>query len=267
MPSPRATLALVRWPNAVLSAAGVLVGAWWAGGRVSALAVLLTALAAVALTAVANAENDYQDRVLDSRAHPERPIPRGTVRPRDARAVVAVSAVAAILLTLSVDRALAGITVLVIVVMLIYTPLLKPLGAPGNIAVAVVASLPFVYGAWAVGDPGHGWALLAVAAPLHFARELAKDIEDGPADAATRRTIPVAYGPRTTRLVLIASVAIFVAAVAFLAREHPRLGALAAPALIVVAVATARVVRGDRGGPSLYKLAMACAMVSLVLAR
>src|SRR5688572_18684029 len=85
MRSPSAFLVLVRWQNVLLSVAGVLLGAWWARGVVTGSEVLLTALAAAALTAVANAANDLHDRELDRVAHPARPLPAGALSPVHAR--------------------------------------------------------------------------------------------------------------------------------------------------------------------------------------
>ena len=266
MPSPSAILSLIRWENALLSALGVLLGAWWAHGSVLAPQTLAAAAVAIALTAVANAENDYQDRAIDRVAHPHRPLPSGALRPVHARITVATAAVAALLLSAALDPALAGVTAAIIVVMLLYSRVLKARGLPGNLTVAVMASLPFVYGAWTTGRPAAALPLVAVAVPLHLAREIAKDMEDSDADAATRRTLPVAHGHHAARLALVAALAVFVAALWPLIAARPRLAGLVVPAMALTGFATVRAWQGHRGGPVLFKAAMACAMASLVLA-
>ncbi len=266
MRSLSAVLALIRWENALLSALGVLLGTWWAHGSVLAPSTLAAAAVAIALTALANAENDYQDRAIDRVAHPERPLPSGALQPGHARIVVVIAAVAALALSAALDPALALLTAGVITAMLIYSRVLKVRGFVGNLTVALLASLPFLYGAWTAGRPGTAVPLLAVAVPLHLAREIAKDLEDADADAATRRTLPVAHGPYVARLVLLAALLLFVMALWPLITARPALGALALPALILTALATRRAWAGQRGGPSLFKAAMACAMVSLVIA-
>ena len=266
MRSLRAMLVLIRWPNALLAAAGVLLGAWWAGGDAVGGRVLLTALAAIALTAVANAENDYRDQTIDVVAHPDRPLATGALRPRTARLVVVVAAVAALGLTLAVSTAMGGVTVAVVVAMMAYSPILKPRGVAGNAAVALIASLPFVYGAWAVGSPAAALPLLAVAVPLHLAREVAKDLEDAGADVASRRTIPVAHGARMARVVLVGALAAGAIALVPLIADRPFLAVLVTPSVVAAVAGTRRALGGRRGAPSLYKLAMAAAMASLVLA-
>src|SRR5687768_6319060 len=110
MRSISALLALIRWENALLSALGVLLGAWWANGSVLATSTLVAAAAAIALTAVANAENDYQDLAIDRSAHPDRPLPSGALRPSQARAVVVAAAAVAVMSSMMIDVGLGVLT-------------------------------------------------------------------------------------------------------------------------------------------------------------
>ena len=266
MRSLSAVLALVRWENALLSALGVLLGAWWAHGFVLAPTTLVAAATAIALTAVANAENDYQDIAIDRAAHPDRPLPSGALRPGHARIVVAAAALTAVVLSLTLDALLAGLTACIVATMLLYSRVLKTRGLAGNLTVALLASLPFLYGAWAAGRPAAAMPLVAVATPLHLAREIAKDLEDAHADAPMRRTLPVAHGVRAARGAMVVALALFIVALWPLVSARPRLGAWVVPACVLIAVGAGRTFRGRRGGPTLFKAAMACAMVSLVLA-
>ena len=266
MRSLSAVLALIRWENALLSALGVLLGAWWAHGSVLAPATLVAAVAAIALTAVANAENDYQDLAIDRAAHPDRPLPSGALRPAHARMVVGTAAVVAIVASLALDVVLAGLTLLVLGLMLLYSRVLKTRGLIGNVTVALLASLPFLYGAWAVGRPTSALPLVTVAAPLHLAREIAKDLEDAHADAPVRRTLPLEHGADAARGAMVIALALFAGGLWPLIDARPPLGLWVAPAVVLIALATRRTLRGHRGGPTLLKAAMACAMASLVVA-
>jgi geranylgeranylglycerol-phosphate geranylgeranyltransferase len=79
--------------------------------------------------------------------------------------------------------------------MLVYSPLLKSRGILGNLTVAVVASMPLVYGAAAVRDWRAGLVPGVLAAFLHLAREIVKDLEDVQGDLAIgRTTVPIAWG-------------------------------------------------------------------------
>jgi 4-hydroxybenzoate polyprenyltransferase len=151
--------------------------------------------------------------------------------------------------------------------MLAYTPLLKPRGLPGNVAVSVLASLPFLYGGWSVGRPGPTLALVALAVPLHLAREIAKDLDDAPGDAGARRTLPVAAGPRAARAALLLALLAFLGVLGPFVAVRPRLALLVLPAVGLALLGAWRALRGRRGAPALLKASMLCAMASLLAAR
>lgn len=262
-----AVLRLVRWPNTLIAAAGVLVGAWWADGDPFTARPLLAALCAIALACVANADNDRHDVAIDRRAHPERPLPSGAIGGVAARRVVYGASVAALLLALAAGGAIVIATPLVLLLMLAYSPCLKPLGLPGNLTVALLASLPFLYGGWSVGHGRATLALVALAMPLHLAREIGKDLEDADADAGARRTLPIAAGPAVARRALVVSVAAFLVVLAWFAEDRPRFVLLLIPALLLVAAGTWMALAARRGAPGLFKTAMVCAMAALLLSR
>lgn len=266
MPSASALLALARWPNAVAAAAGVAVGAWWAHGRIDG-AVMWAAVAAIAITIAANAWNDVADLAIDRIAHPDRPLPLGAVTPREATRLAWFAAVAAVPLAWAALPALALVTAGVLVLARLYSPHLKRLGLLGNVVVAVVASLPFLYGAWAAGHPDRGAVLAGIAVPLHFAREVAKDLDDVAGDAAWRRTLPLVHGARRARLVVALAATGFLLALAWPAARAPLFALALLPAIALSLAGTGAAVRGRRGGPLLFKAAMVCAMLAVIAAR
>lgn len=258
-------LALVRWQNALIAVAGVLLGAWWAGWG-AWHPVLAAALAAIAFTAAANAWNDVADQDIDRIAHPDRPLPSGAIDVHAARAI-AWGAAAIGLVFATIARPVLGlVSIGVLVAMWGYSPWFKRHGFVGNIAVAILASFPFLYGAWAVGRPHAGVLLVAVAAPLHLARELAKDIDDAEGDALARRTIAV-VNPAAARIFLVGALILFVAVLAPLVAGRPRFAVVLVPALVLCALAARAALRGRRGAPTLFKLAMLCAMLAFAAVR
>jgi 4-hydroxybenzoate polyprenyltransferase len=117
--------------------------------------------------------------------------------------------------------------------------------------------MPFLYGAWAAGKPEAGIVLLGIAAPLHFAREIAKDIDDIDGDRGRRRTLPLVAGVGVARTTEIVATAIFIVAwVLFLGTRW-----ITWPA-VLLAVAAAY-----WGVPAIYKAAMAVAMVAYYVSR
>jgi len=258
-------LVLVRWENALLSVAGVILGAWWATGRPNEPETMVMAGVAVLLAAFANADNDVRDYEIDRIAHPERPLPAGTLSLETARIVVGVSAASALVLASLLGGAQTLAAVGVIAAMTLYNRGVKAHGVPGNVVVAVVASLPFLFGAWSAGSASAGIPLFLVGVPLHFAREIAKDLDDADGDAPHRRTLPLRVGPGMARVVVVSSVALFVAALAPFAVRRPAFAIVVLPAVALCVVASRRVLSGQRGTPRLLKSAMVVAMVAFVL--
>jgi geranylgeranylglycerol-phosphate geranylgeranyltransferase len=273
VPSRRAVsaaLRLVRWANALTAAAGVIVGAWWAGWGDAEL-VILAALAAVGLTAAANSWNDLADVEIDRIAHPKRPLVTGALSKRSADRIAMLAATGAVLAASDVSVVLGVCSVAVLLLMRLYSPWIKRSGFAGNLLVSALASLPFLYGSYAVGHVSRGLPLVLIAIPLHLARELAKDLDDREADRLARRTLPVVLGARFARgaivAALLASAVALASGLAPLVDSPMLLFAALVPAMIALALATGRALRGLPGSPAFFKLAMVCAMAALLVAR
>lgn len=261
---------LVRDRNLLIAAAGVAVGGTLALGRVALPRELaLAMLSAVGLGAAGNVANDLWDIEADRVNRPDRPLPSGRVGTGAAAAVGGVAGGLGLILAWLSGRTVFAIAVPALVVMLAYSPLLKPRPVLGNLAVAVVGSLPLVYGAGAVGDWRAGMVAFWLAALLHLAREIVKDLEDVPGDvAAGRRTIPVAWGRRAGYLAAALPLVVFVP-VALLPWVAGPYGARYGSVAMLVAVGAAsiagRLLREESGGARAgLKLAMVLGLVGLL---
>ena len=144
-------------------------------------------------------------------------------------------------------------------------PRLKPHGLPGNVAVAVLASLPFLYGAAAVDEVGKGVLLVAVATPLHFAREVVKDLDDMSADAGIRRTLPVTAGLASARAAVLGGVAAYSVAVILVATAYPLFALLLVPTILLAVLAVHVYYRDRAGAAARLKAAMVLAIPALVV--
>lgn len=188
---------LVRAHNLLLAAAGVLAGGWIALGTVTVPKLLgFAALSGVGLGAAGNAANDVQDVAADRVNAPARhPLAAERLRRETAHLVIWLGIVVGVGAAALVSGRQVLVALLVLAVMLGYSPLLKRRGLAGNVAVAVVGGLPLMYGALSVGRPGAGVVPWVLAGWLHLARELVKDLEDEAGDrAAGRQTLPVRLG-------------------------------------------------------------------------
>lgn len=265
--APAAVLALARWHNGVIAALGVLAGAWWAARDASSARTIAAALAALPLAAFANTVNDLHDVAIDRVAHPGRPLASGVLSRRAAIVVAFASALLALAASAAAGLALGAASALVLAAMALYSTHLKNAGVAGNLTVALLASLPFLYGAWSVGRPLAALPLLAIAMPLHLARELAKDLDDVEGDRLHRRTLPVARGVAVARRACLTATFLALAALVPLMLHSPAFAIAVVPAVALSAAAGTRVLRGRRGGALLFKSAMVCAMLSLLAAR
>lgn len=267
-------LRLVRAPNLLIAAAGVLAGGWIALRDIGfPKELLFAALSGMALGAVGNTWNDIRDVAADRVNRPgTRPLAAGTV-PRGAADLVLF---AGTLLGLLFAGLVGGWQVFaalaVLAVMLAYSPLLKPVPLLGNLAVAVVAGSPPFYGALALGRPAAGLVPWILAAWLHFVREVVKDVEDEPGDRAiARRTLPIAVGRRPAMVIAAGAALLFVPASLLLPKNDGYAGAyflIALPVQMAVLIAATWLLLGkiDRVS-ALLKGAMVIGVVALIMGK
>lgn len=201
----RDLLRLARGDNLLIAAAGVFAGGWIALGTLAGPKLLcFAALSGVCLGAAGNALNDLADVAADRVNRPGgvRPLAAGRLSRHAAEGVVFIGALGGIAAAALVSGTQVLVALGAFAVMAVYSPWLKRRGLPGNVAVALVGGLPLFYGALALGAPAAGLVPWALAAWLHFAREIVKDVADEPGDrVAGRRTLPVTLGvARATRV-------------------------------------------------------------------
>jgi geranylgeranylglycerol-phosphate geranylgeranyltransferase len=197
------------------------------------------------VTAGGNALNDYMDHHVDEIAHPDRPLPSGRLEPGKAlwfamACFIEAVIVAALIVTWTEIGLLPLLfAVLAVASLLAYEIAFKYRGLGGNVTVAYLSALTFVFGASVVAEPDHeAWAtvlvLFALALFASAGREVTKDIQDVEADRGTRFTLPMGVG-----IGLAAGIAsiFIVAAVAMSPFPFWPLETMGWPYLVVVMVA------------------------------
>ncbi len=192
-------LRLIRPLNVLIAsltvgAASVLGGA----GSNSLELILLGMLTGALVSAGANAINDYFDYEIDKINRPERPIPRGDVTRADALAVWVGTSLGGISINIFLPFSALGIVAGSLVVLYWYSAYWKRTALAGNLVVALMTAMAFVYGG-AVGGKLENTIIPALfAALINLAREIVKDIEDMEGDRQGKaRTFPIRYGRRT----------------------------------------------------------------------
>jgi geranylgeranylglycerol-phosphate geranylgeranyltransferase len=195
-------LHLVRIGNTFTALAGTVVGGLAARGAgiptTSAfwVVVLLAAVSTACVTAGGNVVNDVLDRESDRTNHPDRPLVTGSVSASAAKTGAAMLLIVgglAILPVLAIAPLLAPIFLVAVAALLGYEFRFKSVGLAGNVLVASLTGMVFLYGGAAAGNVGIvlPFALMAFGATL--SREVIKDMEDAEGDRE-RRTLPRVRG-------------------------------------------------------------------------
>lgn len=196
-------LRLMRPVNCLMMGFAVIVGAALASS--SELGVFWQNLAygfftGFFLTGASMAINDYYDREIDAINEPNRPIPSGVIKPKNALAfafiLTAVGFVSAYLTNI-----LCLFTALIAwIVFVIYITVGKRSGLPGNLLVSTCVAIPFIYGSVAIANEVKTNVLIFVSMVFlsNTGREITKGIVDIEGDKARNvKTLAVRFGERT----------------------------------------------------------------------
>ncbi len=213
-------LRLVRAGNLLVSFVGVLVGGLAAAGMglgVSSsfwIAVVLAAVSTACVTAAGNVLNDLFDVETDRTNHPDRPLVQGTISLSQARALTAGLFVAGVIVVVPIIPTYPAVGVILAIAagaLLAYQYRFKARGFVGNLVVALLTGLVFLYGGAAAGAPLVMVPFAAMAFFATLSREVIKDMEDVRGDV-DRRTLPQTHGLSVSGGVARASVGVAIAA-------------------------------------------------------
>ena len=95
--------------------------------------------------------NDYIDQEIDEYIHPERAIPSGKVSPKSILTFSILIFLFSLFLSFFINIICFGIVVISILLLFIYEKFFKNQGLVGNISVAFLSSMTFVFGGASTG--------------------------------------------------------------------------------------------------------------------
>ena len=197
-------LRLFRFENGLMGAIGVLISCFIAAGYDvvdHTVNVCIACIVVIVFVAGGNSLNDYIDREIDGTAHPDRPLPSGEMAPKTALACGIGGLVAAIVLSILLPPQATVIVAICAVLMVSYETVLKQRGFVGNVCIALLTGMIFIFAGSVVGDYSRVWILAILAALVSVGREIAKDIEDKKSDEGTRSTLPMLMGDRNAAII------------------------------------------------------------------
>ncbi len=211
---------LMRPLNCAMMGFAVLVGAVLANpelGGINWLNILYGFLTGFTFCAAAMVINDYYDRKIDAINEPQRPIPSGTIKPREALAFMMGLVIVGFVFSLLIQPfglLCFAVAATSLAITATYLTIGKRSGLPGNFLVSACVAIPFIYGSvTAIGTVGLNVMLFASMAFLsNTGREITKGIVDVKGDSAEGvKTVAVRFGEKNASMV---AVAFFIFAVA-----------------------------------------------------
>lgn len=207
----------MRPVNCLMMGFAVLVGAVLANSNFSTLNwfhVLFGFLTGFTFCAAAMVINDYYDRKIDAINEPQRPIPSGLIKPKEALAFMAMLVAVGFVFALLVSPLCFLVAAASLALTATYLTVGKRSGLPGNFLVSACVAIPFIYGSITViGTISLNVVLFASMAFLsNTGREITKGIVDVKGDSAEGvKTLAVRFGEKSAA---VTAVLFFISAVA-----------------------------------------------------
>jgi geranylgeranylglycerol-phosphate geranylgeranyltransferase len=189
---------LFRIGNCIIGVVGLILGAFIAEGPQfvdHATELVLASVVVFTFIVGGNSLNDYTDREVDKKAHPDRPIPSGRISPRSALTISAIMFTISFIFSLPLDWMSILIVSSAIGVMILYETWSKQAGLAGNLSISWLTGALFLLGGSVVGSPEKTVIFASMAFLATLGREIVKDIEDVEADF-DRRTLPKRIGKK-----------------------------------------------------------------------
>lgn len=203
-------LRLMRPMNCLMIGFAVIVGAALANPNVSSVFwpnLIYGFITGFMLTAASMAINDYYDREIDAVNEPNRPIPSGLIKPKEALVfafILTLIGFAAAYLTNPTNFIFLITAIISWAVSITYVTVGKGTGLLGNFLVSLCVAIPFLYGSLAVTNWIESNVLIfaSMAFLSNAGREITKGIADVKGDEMQNvKTLAVRFGEKTAAVV------------------------------------------------------------------
>jgi len=156
------------------------------------------------ITAAGNSINDYYDIDIDKINRPDRPLPSGVLIRKNVLVFFIFLSIIAITLSLLINIYSFEISIISIILLLLYSYRLKRMPLIGNLIVALLTALAFIFSGVVVGNVALAIIPAAFAFLINLIREVIKDMEDTEGDILLGiRTFPIRFGNKAARYLVI----------------------------------------------------------------
>jgi len=204
-------LLLTRPLNVLIAFLSIFIGGFITGTLQPLEKLLLACLSGSIIGAGANSINDYFDLEIDRINKPRRPLPAGRITKGQAWVFSIICFLSGIIISTGIHRTGFATALLSSITLYVYSWKLKRTVIWGNLTVAFITGLAFVYGGLALGRIRQSLILGVFSFFFNFAREIIKDIEDEPGDRSNGVvTLPIRHGTRPSLILVTFTVLILV---------------------------------------------------------
>ena len=199
-------LKLLRPLNIITSGLAMVISSAILDGFSDTRILILTVSIVMLFTAAANALNDAMDYEIDLVNKPLRPIPLGAVTIKNSLIIsFTLFSLGSVLCLQLSDSAIIICVFIAMPMMIFYSTSLKSKYFIGNIAVALILGMSFLFSGAAYGNISLVWTPMLLAFSLTFVREMIKDVSDIIGDQNQGlKTYPIINGVhKSARLIVV----------------------------------------------------------------
>jgi geranylgeranylglycerol-phosphate geranylgeranyltransferase len=200
----KAYIIITRPANVIITFLVVMVGAFICViSDYSINKILLAALAAALTAASGNIINDIYDHESDKINHPERPLANGTITIQNAWIEYFILTLLAVAASSFINQTALAIVILTSFLLYLYSARLKKIPLLGNITIAYLTGLAFIFGGISVNNVHAAFIPAIFAFFINFIRELIKDMDDIEGDTKVGlQTFPKRFGMKVSILII-----------------------------------------------------------------
>lgn len=203
---------ITRPLNCLITFFSVLIGGFIiSDSEINFNLLLFASISASLIAAAGNVINDIYDVETDKISHPNRPLPSNKLSIPQAKILYICLNLIALIILFSSSFSLAIVGITVITLLLLYASSLKKLFLLGNLIVAFLTGLTFVFAGIAVGNVSDSFIPAGFAFLINLIREIIKDTEDMDGDIKYEvNSIPIVLGINKTRWIVICLIVLLI---------------------------------------------------------
>ena len=200
-----AAFKIIRPINAIIAFVSVIVAAFICSPEeIAWFSVLLASFAAAFTLSAGNIINDIYDLGIDKVNRPERPLPSGKISKNSALILYFLLIAASLILSWFINLYAFIIVIIATILLVLYSKFLKRVLFIGNILVALLTGLVFIFGGVVVRNPSAAIIPALFAFLINFIREVVKDMQDVDGDKnAGVNTFPIRYGFQKSKILIL----------------------------------------------------------------